>query len=305
MRFSVWPSPAQPWADILAIATHAEATGWDGIYVADHFMGDGQRAGDTIQPTFEATALLAGLATATSRVRLGSLVLGITYRHPAVLANWAKTVDAISGGRLLLGVGAGWQENEHEQYGIELGTPGVRIDRLEEALAVLEGLLRAPVTNVAGTHYRLTDAVMEPKPGRLPILIGAKGPRMMGVVARHADEWNAWSTPADFAERSAALDAACARNGRDPSSIARSTQALFFVGVEGAKLDSLVERAAPRAAVGGGAEQLGEAVRGWADAGVDEVIVPDFTLGFGAKKLEAYDLLIEQVAPSFRASPTA
>jgi alkanesulfonate monooxygenase SsuD/methylene tetrahydromethanopterin reductase-like flavin-dependent oxidoreductase (luciferase family) len=300
MRFSVWPSPAQPWTDILAVVAHAEATGWDGVYVADHFMGDGERAGDTIQPTFEATALLAGLAAATSRLRLASLVLGITYRHPAVLANWAKTVDAISGGRLLLGVGAGWQENEHEQFGIELGPPGVRVERLEEALAVLVGLLRTPVTNVAGEHYRVTDAVMEPKPQHLPLLIGAKGPRMMGVVARHADEWNAWSTPDDFAERSAALDDACATNGRDPATIARSTQALFFVGVEGAKLDSLVERVAPRAAVGGGPAQLGEAVQGWADAGVDELIVPDFTLGSGSQKLEAYDLLMEQVAPAVR-----
>ena len=91
---------------------------------------------------------MAGLAVATERVRLGSLVFGITYRHPAVLANWAKTVDHMSDGRLLLGVGAGWQINEHEQYGIELGRPGVRIDRFEEALQVLDGLLRSPVANV-------------------------------------------------------------------------------------------------------------------------------------------------------------
>ena len=113
-------------------------------------MGDNEKAGDTISPTFEATAALAGLAMATDRVRLGSLVFGITYRHPAVLANWAKTVDHMSDGRLLLGVGAGWQINEHEQYGIELGRPGVRIDRFEESLQVLNGLLREPVTNVDG-----------------------------------------------------------------------------------------------------------------------------------------------------------
>ena len=122
------------------------------------------RPADTVTPTFEATAALAALAQATDRVRLGSLVLGITYRHPAVLAKWAATVDHISGGRLLLGVGAGWQENEHEQYGIELGPPGVRIDRLVEALDILTGLLREPVTTVAGEHYTITDAVAEPKP---------------------------------------------------------------------------------------------------------------------------------------------
>jgi alkanesulfonate monooxygenase SsuD/methylene tetrahydromethanopterin reductase-like flavin-dependent oxidoreductase (luciferase family) len=301
MRFSVWPNLAQPWSDVVEVATHAEATGWDGVYVADHFMGDGQHAGDEISPTFEATAAMAGLAVATERVRLGSLVFGITYRHPAVLANWAKTVDHMSNGRLLLGVGAGWQINEHEQYGIELGRPGVRIDRFEESLQVLDGLLRTPVTNVDGTHYRLTDAVMEPKPVQdpLPILIGGKGDRMMGVVARHADEWNMWSLPDELAERSKALDAACADIGRDPSTIARSTQALFFVG-DPAKVNGLIERVKPRPAVGGGAGELVEAVQGWADVGVDEVIVPDFTLGTGAQRLEALDLIVEQVVPQFR-----
>jgi alkanesulfonate monooxygenase SsuD/methylene tetrahydromethanopterin reductase-like flavin-dependent oxidoreductase (luciferase family) len=302
MRFSAWPNLAQPWSDVVDVATHAEATGWDRVYVADHFMGDDQHAGDTISPTFEATAAMAGLAMVTDRVRLGSLVFGITYRHPAVLANWAKTVDHMSNGRLLLGVGAGWQINEHEQYGIELGRPGVRIDRFEESLQVLNGLLRTPVTNVAGEHYRLTDAVMEPKPvqDRLPILIGGKGDRMMGVVARHADEWNMWSSPDEFAERSKALDAACADIDRDPATIARSTQALFFIGDDTAKIDSLIERVKPRPAVGGSAERLIEAVQGWADVGVDEVIVPDFTLGSGAQRRDALDLIIEQVAPQFR-----
>jgi alkanesulfonate monooxygenase SsuD/methylene tetrahydromethanopterin reductase-like flavin-dependent oxidoreductase (luciferase family) len=245
---------------------------------------------------------MAGLAVATDRVRLGSLVFGITYRHPAVLANWAKTVDHMSAGRLLLGIGAGWQINEHEQYGIELGRPGVRIDRFEEACQVLETLLRQPVGNVEGEHYRLTEAVMEPKPVQdpLPILIGGKGDRMMGVVARHADEWTMWSLPADFAERSKALDAACADIDRDPATIARSTQALFFLGDDTAKIDGLIARVAPRPAVGGTAERLVEAVQGWADVGVDEVIVPDFTLGTGAQRLEHLDLLIERVAPNFR-----
>jgi alkanesulfonate monooxygenase SsuD/methylene tetrahydromethanopterin reductase-like flavin-dependent oxidoreductase (luciferase family) len=302
MRFSVWPNTAQPWSDIVEVARHAEATGWDGVYVADHFMGDNEHAGGTISPTFEATAALAGLADATDRLRLGSLVFGITYRHPAVLANWAKTVDHMSDGRLLLGVGAGWQINEHEQYGIELGPPGVRIDRFVEALEVLTGLLRSPVANVSGTHYTLTDAVMEPKPVQdpLPILIGGKGDRMMGVVARYADEWNMWSIPADFKERSDALDAACSRIDRDPATIARSTQALWFVGDDTEKIDGLIERVKPRAAIGGPPERLVEAVAGWAEVGVDEVIVPDFTLGTGSRRLEALDLVIEEVAPAFR-----
>lgn len=302
MRFSVWPNPAQPWADVLDVTVHAEATGWDGVYFADHFMGDGERAGDTLTPMLEATGVLAALAQATDRVRLAALVFGITYRHPAVLANWAATVDHISGGRLLLGVGAGWQDNEHEQYGIELGPPGVRIDRFVEALDVLTGLLREPVTTVAGEHYTVTDAVAEPKPvqDRLPLLIGGKGDRMMGVVARYADEWNMWALPEAFAERSAVLDDRCGSIGREPATIARSCQALWFLTDDVAKADMLIGRSAPRAAIGGPIDRLIEAVGGWADVGVDEVIVPDFTLGTGTTKLERLDLIIEQIAPAFR-----
>src|SRR5918992_4128523 len=100
MRFSIWPMLSQPWSDVLEVATHAEATGWDGIYVFDHFMGPGDAAGGPPTPIYEGTAVLAALAAATERLRLGSLVFGMTYRHPAVLANWAATVDHVSGGRL-------------------------------------------------------------------------------------------------------------------------------------------------------------------------------------------------------------
>ena len=302
MRFSIWPSCSQPWREVVDTARHAEATGWDGVYVADHFMGDGNAFGDAVTPMLEATGVMSALAVATERVRLGSLVFGITYRHPAVLANWAATTDHVSDGRLLLGVGAGWQINEHEQYGIELGPPRERIDRFEEACQVLQGLLRAPSTTVAGDHYRLTDALCEPKPVQapLPLLIGGKGDRMMGVVARYADEWNMWSRAEAFAERSAALDQACERIGRDPATIARSTQALWFLTDDAVGADKLIERVAPRPAVGGPPERLVEAVAEWRDVGVDEVIVPDFTLGAGADKRAHMDTIIDQVAPTFR-----
>ena len=302
MRFSVWPRVGQPWSDVLEVARHAEATGWDGLYAADHFMGDGEQAGRPVTPMLEATAVLAGLAQATERLRLGSLVFGITYRHPAVLAKWAATVDHVSGGRLLLGVGAGWQENEHEQYGIELGTLGERIDRLVEALDVLTGLLRTPTTTVHGEHFHVTDAVAEPKPVQdpLPLLIGAKGDRMLGVVARYADEWNAWGLPDHIAQRSSVLAARCADIGRDPASIAHSCQALWFFHDDQAKADALVERVAPRPAIGGSLDRLTDVVGGWADAGVGEVIVPDFTLGAGAERLDRLDRIIEGIAPAFR-----
>jgi len=302
MRFSIWPSLTQPWDDVLAVARHAEATGWDGVYAADHFMGDAGGPWPVEIPTLEATSVLAALAVATERVRLAPLVLGITYRHPAVLAKWAATVDHVSGGRLVLGVGAGWQENEHEQYGIRLGPPGERIERFEEAVRILHGLLSDDRTTVEGRFYEVRDALAEPKPVQdtLPLLIGGKGDRMLGIVARHADEWNMWSDPPLFAERSKVLDQRCEKIDRDPSTIKRSTQAVFSVTDDPERARTFVERVAPRPAVAGSPEQIAETVAAWRDVGVDEVIVPDNTLGQGARRTDAMDALIEHVAPAFR-----
>lgn len=302
MRFSIWPSLAQPWAEVLTVTQHAEATGWDGVYVADHFMGDAG-GGAVEEPTLEATAALPALATLTSRLRLGTLVLGNTYRHPAVLANWAATVDQLSGGRLLLGVGAGWQENEHAQYGIALPSPGERIDRFEEACQIWNGLLRQPTTTTfSGSHYQLTDAICEPKPVQdpLPLLIGGKGDRMMGVVARHADEWNMWGLADVIAERAAVLDRRCEAIGRDPATIARSAQALVLLTDDRDRADAFLEGTGGRAAIAGTTDDVAEAVAAWQAVGLDEVIVPDFTLGRGAKRLDRMDAIIEQVATAFR-----
>src|SRR3954468_3575877 len=134
MEFGFWPSSAQSWSEICALAAHAESTGWDSVWFADHFM---PFMGDIEGPMQECFWVLAGLAMAVPRVRLGSLVAGNTYRHPAVLAKQAVTIDQLSGGRLVLGLGAGWQENEHQAYGIELGSVKERLDRFEEACQVV------------------------------------------------------------------------------------------------------------------------------------------------------------------------
>jgi F420-dependent oxidoreductase-like protein len=301
MRFSLWTSSAQPWPDLLATARHAEATGWDGVWVADHFMGDAGGPVPVTTPTLEAGSLVAALAAAVDRVRIGTLVCGNTYRHPAVLANIAATVDQISGGRFVLGIGAGWQVNEHEQYGIPLPPVRERVDRFAEAIQVVRSLLSEPTTSFAGDHYRLTDAVCEPKPvqARLPILVGTKGDRMLGIAARHADEWNAWGLPDEIAERSAALTRRCEAAGRDPDDIARTAQALVFLTDDDAEGERLA-RAVPRPVMAGTPERLRDVVAAYAEAGLDELIVPDFTLGSGARRREALDTVIDEVAPAFR-----
>ena len=292
----------QPLESVLEVAKHADGTGWGGVWLADHFMGVApDPATPDTTPTYEATALLAGLATITSNVRLGPLVLGSTYRHPAVLANWAASVDQLSGGRLVLGVGAGWQENEHDQYGIELPPLRQRVDRFDEYCQVLVGLLRSESTTFAGDWFAVTDAVCEPKAMQqpLPLLIGAKGDRMLSRVARYADEWNMWSLPPQFAERSGALDQRCEAIGRDPAEIHRSTQALVMLTDDEARARDVVERSAPRVCVAGTAAHLAEVIGEWREVGVDEVIIPDWILGRGAKRFEHMDEIIETVAPQF------
>ena len=303
MRFSIWPNLTQSWADVLAVAQHAEATGWDGVYVADHFMGDAGGPWPVETPTLEATAVLTALAVATERVRLSPLVLGITYRHPAVLAKWAATVDHVSGGRLLLGVGAGWQENEHEQYGIPLGSPGERIERFEEAVQILRGLLSDDRTTVEGRTTTCADAIAEPK----PVQDRAADPRRRqgrpharrrrparrrvehvvgpGTVRRAVDG-------ARSALRAGRPGPGDDRNGRPRRSSSVT---------DDPKADrTFSERVAPRPAAVGPPAKIAETVAAWRDAGVDEVIVPDFTLGRGERRTEAMDALIEEVAPAFR-----
>ena len=165
MKLSVWPSTSQSWADLLDVVGHVDAAGWYCAYVADHFMGDGASFGAATAPWLEATATLAALAGATDQVRLAPLVLSATYRHPAVVANWAATVDHTSGGRFTLGLGAGWQVNEHEQYGLELGSPGERVGRFDEYLAVVRGLLTEERTTVAGRWFTVTDCPLRAQAG--------------------------------------------------------------------------------------------------------------------------------------------
>jgi len=302
MRFSIWPTTGQPWQDVVDTVRHAEATGWDRAYLADHFMANSDDPAEAAVPLLEATAALAALAPLTSTIRLAPLVLGMTYRHPAAVANWAATLDHVSNGRLVLGLGAGWQVNEHEQYGIELPPPGPLVTRFHEGLRVIEGMLTQERTTVHGQHYRVTDALCEPKPvqGRVPLLVGGKGDRMLGIVARHADEWNMWGLPDAIAERSAMLDRQCEKAGRDPGTVARSCQALWFLGTDGDDARARAAASPARAAVGGTPEDLVEMVERWRDVGVDEVIVPDFTLGTGAEKREAMDAIIEVTAATTR-----
>lgn len=298
MEFSVWPGLQQPWGDIVDVARHAELTGWDRVYVADHFMPNSD---DVSGPMLECWGVVAALAAAVPRIGIGTLVCGNTYRHPAVLANQAATADVVSGGRVVLGLGAGWQVNEHEAYGIELWSLKERMDRFEEACAVIRSLRDEERTTFAGEHYRLTDAPLEPKPvGPLPLLIGGGGEqRTLRIAARYAEEWNVWSDPERFAQKSAVLDQRCDEVGRDPSTIRRSTQALLFLSDDQEFLARMRGHDIGRPAIVGDSAEVTDIVGRFRDAGVDELIVPDFTLRTGEQRREVLEKFKDEVAVHF------
>ena len=198
-----------------------ERLGFESAWLCDHLVQPSRPQG----PYFEAWTLLAALAAKTERVRIGVLVSSNTFRHPAWLAKMAATVDHVSGGRLELGLGAGWYRPEHEMLGIDLPEPKDLVDRFEEAVQVVDLLLRQDVTSFSGRHYRLREAAFRPGPvqqPRPPLTIGAHGPRMLGICARWADSWNSFGSPEEIRARNSILDEHCARIGRDPGTVVRS-----------------------------------------------------------------------------------
>lgn len=171
---------------------------------------------------FEAWELLSAWGALTTRVRVGTLVTGNTYRHPAVLAKMAATLDHVTNGRAMLGLGAAWHEGEHAMYGIPFPSTGARLARMDEAAQAIRLLLDQPVANFAGRHYRLTDAVCEPKPvqARLPLLIGGGGERKtLRTVARHADYWHGHGSPEVIRHKIELLARHCADVGREVTEI--------------------------------------------------------------------------------------
>jgi F420-dependent oxidoreductase-like protein len=309
VRFSYWASSQQSWSQLLASAQHVERTGWDGMWIADHLMPGPGFGDDDGGPHHEAWTVLGALAASVPRIRIGPLVSGNTYRNPALLLKMAVTVDHISDGRLVLGIGAGWQENEHRAYGFDFGSIRSRIDRLDEACQIIRALLdqdpdagHAGFVDFAGAHYALVAAPLSPRPvGPLPLLVGAKGEqRTMRIAARYADEWNIWGAPETMIEKGRVLERWCEVDGRDPSEIRRSACALLFLSDD----DSVVAQFRgvdwPRPAIVGTPAEVVETVAAYHDAGVDELIIPDFNLGDPVRRHAVLDLFIEAVAPTFR-----
>lgn len=210
------------WDSMREAAIAVDELGFDWLATSDHLVASGDREPDPDGPIFEAWQLAAAWAAITRRIHIGVMVSGVVLRHPTLLAKMAITLDHISGGRAICGIGAGWFAKEAEMYGIAWPAIGERLERLEEAAAICRSLFDEPRTTHHGRHYRLIDAVAAPKPrqAHLPLLIGGGGERRtMRIAARHADIWNTFGSPAAMGRKVGLLRRYCAEIGRDPSAI--------------------------------------------------------------------------------------
>jgi F420-dependent oxidoreductase-like protein len=241
LRIFTEPQMGATYDDLLAVARRTEETGFDAFFRSDHYLTMG---GDGLPGPTDAWVTLAGLARETSRIRLGTLMTAATFRLPGPLAIAAAQVDQMSGGRVELGIGAGWFEAEHTAYGIPFPSLGERFDRYEEQLAVVTGLWNTPpgeTFGFDGKYYEVVDSPALPKPvqaGGIPVLVGGKGKtRTPRLAARYASEFNVpFSSAEDNARLFAGVREACEEAGRDPSSLVYSSALVLCVGKDEAEL---------------------------------------------------------------------
>ena len=262
------------WPDFLAMARRAEELGFDSVWFADHLLV--RQEGEEPRGAWECWAVLAALAASTERIELGPFVCCTGYRNPALTAKLADTVDEISGGRLTLGIGAGWHEPEYRAFGFPFDH---RVGRFDEAFAIIRTYLRDGRADLDGAYYQARDCERRPRgprPAGPPLMVGTfGGPRMLRLIAEHADGWNVWATAtgnraAGIPPLRAQVDAACRVVGRDPTTLARSAAVLIdFPGATGRPGQSVPSLTGPTA-------ELAEELRAYARAGIDHIqLYPD------------------------------
>jgi probable F420-dependent oxidoreductase len=316
--YSVAGTSPLPWATVAEYAVAAEQSGYDSLWLCDHLFLSIDKYGGPAGPFggFEPIATLGALARVTTRVRLGTLVVCEALRPASVLAKAFSSLDVISGGRIEVGLGAGWYEPEYHAIGMELPPPGVRLERLREALVVIRGLLGGGPFTYDGVYHRAHDAYNQPAALQRPtppIFVGGKGDHLLRIVADLADGWNTcwvW-TPDDYAERVGALERACARADRDPATVSRSLGLYALCGEDDADLARRFARlveSMPRGVLDGmtldewrvgrlvgTVEQVREQVAGWAELGVDTLIVGAGAVPFAVTGIDDVELLAHAV----------
>jgi probable F420-dependent oxidoreductase len=317
--YSVAGESPLPWARVVEWARAAEAAGFDSLWLSDHLFLDVSKYGGPSDRhgCLDPVVAIAALASEVTRVRLGTLVLCEALRPAAVLAKALASLDVVCGGRLDVGVGAGWYEPEYDAIGMAMPRPGERLDRLREAVTILDGLLGGGPCHFDGRFHRAAGAVNEPKAlqhPRPPIIVGGKGDRLLAVVAEHADGWNTcwvW-TPDAYRERLEVLSRACEAVGRDLGSVSRSLGLYALCGDDDRDLERrfarLRELSPPGVLDGvtldqwregrlvGTAEEVREQVDEWDALGVETLIVGLGAVPFAVTALDD----LESVAHAVR-----
>jgi F420-dependent oxidoreductase-like protein len=275
---------------ICDIATTAERSGFDSVWVMDHLYQIGG-IGPVADPMFEAYTLLGGIAARTSTARLGTMVTGVTYRNPALLAKIATTLDVMSSGRAILGIGSAWNEQEHEGYGFDFHTARERFERLTEAVQICRAMFTEERPSFTGTYYRLAEALNVPRPvtpGGPPILVGGSGEKWtLRLVAERADACNLFGDVETIRHKVSVIEQHCAEIGRDPSEITKTRLGTLLVGATERKADAklgpyalargMSEQRARAVATVGGLESVAEQAQAFLDAGLDGLLfnLPD------------------------------
>jgi alkanesulfonate monooxygenase SsuD/methylene tetrahydromethanopterin reductase-like flavin-dependent oxidoreductase (luciferase family) len=262
------------WPEYLALARRAESLGYDSIWYGDHLLYRGLGGAEPRGP-WECWTMLAALAASTQRIELGPLVASTSFHAPAMLAKKAATIDEISGGRLILGLGAGWNETDYRAFGFPFDR---RIDRFEEAFTIIRTLLREGAIDYVGQYYTVRDCEIRPRgprPAGPPILLGSSGERMLRIGAPHIDSWNAWyadtgNRPDGVAPLRAKVDAAARAAGRDPASIERTVAVLVRLAGGHGRVQGVPPQV-PVPALAGPADMLAAELRGYAREGIGHV----------------------------------
>jgi F420-dependent oxidoreductase-like protein len=270
---------------VVMLATTAERAGFDSVYVMDHFY-QLPNIGPRTEPMLEAYTILSGIAARTKKVRLGSLVTGVTYRNPALLAKTVTTLDIVSSGRAILGIGAAWNEDEHRGYGYEFPPVGERISRLEEALQICRAMFREEVASFEGRYYRIGGALNFPRPiqkGGPPIMIGGGGEqRTLKLVAQYGDICNIFGDAATVRHKMDVLERHCETVGRDPRTIVKTRLGSLLIRKTDAEAERLFQQILNRPGINeeivrsmfivGGPDRVAEQAQKLLDAGLDGLI---------------------------------
>lgn len=309
------------WPHLRDLAVQLETRGFDALWVSDHYFTDLELLGGPPGPgsQLDAMVLLPALAVATRRVTLGPLVLAVGFRPPSVLAKAVASLDRLSEGRFVLGLGAGWHQAEYVAAGLDFPPPRDRLAELEEAVNLIREMVSQPQATVTGSRFSVDDASNLPRAvqARVPILLAAGGPRALRTVARAADAWNvAWRySPESYAAKAAEFERACEEVGRDPSQVRRSLGLVALVGEnEGdvrrrfeewrQKAPWLVQDLSPadmaERGLVGTAEQVRERIEEYRALGVTDLVLSFSPLPFGWSSSAGWDIVAEEILPAYR-----